>query len=143
MTVDASDLRRLFDDGWTVGDLVRFHSAHKLLVMAHSPAAYRALGSLVGSAASMARGDVERRYTEQFLAALASAPTRGTHANVLQHMAGYFTERLDAAAKAELLTAIDDFQRGDVPLGIPLALIRRHVETFGIDYLASQVYLRM
>src|SRR5689334_19993830 len=83
MTVDASDLRRLFDDGWTVGDLVRFHSAHKLLVMAHSPAAYRALGSLVGSAASMARGDVERRYTEQFLAALASAPTRGTHANVL------------------------------------------------------------
>ena len=142
MTADASELRRLFEDGWTVGDLVRFHSAYKLLLMAHSPAAYRALGSLVGSAASMDRGDVERRYSEQFVAALASAPTRGTHTNVLQHMAGYFTDRLDAGAKAELFTAIDDYQRGDVPLTAPLTLIRRHVETFGIDYLASQVYLR-
>ncbi len=30
-------LRELFDGRWTVGDLVRFHTAHKLTLLAHQP----------------------------------------------------------------------------------------------------------
>ncbi len=40
-------LRALFDGRWAAGDLVRFHTAEKLLLLAHHPAAYRALGRLV------------------------------------------------------------------------------------------------
>jgi len=29
-------LRDLFDSGWTVGDLVRFHTGHKLVLLSHS-----------------------------------------------------------------------------------------------------------
>ena len=43
-------LRRLFDGRWSVGDLVRFHTAHKLTLMAHSTVAYRDLGRLVANA---------------------------------------------------------------------------------------------
>jgi uncharacterized protein YbgA (DUF1722 family) len=39
-------LRALFDGSWDRGALVRFHTAHKLIVMAHVPEAYQRLGRL-------------------------------------------------------------------------------------------------
>lgn len=49
-------LRGLFDGRWTVGDLVRFHTAHKLLLLAHAPEAYRRLGRLVAGRAECRGG---------------------------------------------------------------------------------------
>ena len=76
------------------GDLVAFHAAHKLALLAHSPAAYRTLGALVGGLAKgpLARG-VEA-YGRGFMEALRVPATRGRHANVLQHMLGYFRDVL-------------------------------------------------
>jgi len=134
-------LRRFFCSRWTVGTLVRFHTAHKLILMAHSPKAYRELGRLVAGARSMLRPELERRYTEAFMAALASRAHPGRHANVLQHMAGYFTRRLDLRSKEELSGAIDDYRRGLVPLIVPITLIRHHVRVHADPYLAQQIYL--
>jgi hypothetical protein len=57
-------LRSLFVARWTVGDLVRFHTAHKLLLLAHAPEAYRQLGRLVAGAGALSRRELERRYIE-------------------------------------------------------------------------------
>ena len=43
-------LRDLFSGPWDLGALVRFHTAHKLILMAHSPKAYQQLGRLVADA---------------------------------------------------------------------------------------------
>jgi uncharacterized protein YbgA (DUF1722 family)/uncharacterized protein YbbK (DUF523 family) len=134
-------LRDLFVDGWEVGDLVRFHTAHKLAILAHSPRAYRELGQLVAQARKTARAEVESRYGETFMTALAVMATPGRQANVLQHMVGYFKEVLDAGSKAELLRTIDDYRRRLVPLIVPITLLRHHVRRHGIAYLAGQVYL--
>ena len=32
---------------WTVGDLVRFHTSEKLLLLSHDPEGYRQLGRIV------------------------------------------------------------------------------------------------
>jgi uncharacterized protein YbgA (DUF1722 family) len=136
-----SRLRGLFDGRWTVGDLVRFHTAHKLLVLAHAPGAYQRLGRLVARVRGASRRDLERRYVEEFMQALARLATAGRHTNVLQHMAGYFKDRLDAASKRGLVDAIADYRRGLVPLVVPLTLIRHHVRTLDITYLAGQTYL--
>src|SRR5215212_8256453 len=45
-------LNQLFTPRWTVGALVQFHTAHKLILMAHSPDAYQKLGRLVARAGS-------------------------------------------------------------------------------------------
>ncbi len=47
-------LRGLFSGKWNVGALVRFHTAHKLILMAHAPEAYRRLGRLVARARTVA-----------------------------------------------------------------------------------------
>ena len=134
-------LRTLFGTAWKHSALVRFHTAHKLTLMAHSPAAYQQLGRLVAQGASARRQDLEQRYTETFMCALSSVATPGRHTNALRHMAGYFKERLDRESKAELLGAIDDYRRELVPLVVPLTLVRHHVRVQNVAYLAGQVYL--
>ena len=134
-------LRRLFTSRWTVGTLVRFHTAHKLILMAHSPKAYRELGRLVAGARAMPRLQLERRYTEVFMAALATQAGPARHTNVLQHMAGYFRRRLDVKSREELSAAIEDYRRGLVPLIVPITLMRHHVRCHADPYLTAQIYL--
>jgi uncharacterized protein YbgA (DUF1722 family)/uncharacterized protein YbbK (DUF523 family) len=134
-------LRGLFSERWNLGTLVEFHTAHKLILMAHSPEAYRQLGRLVARARGVGRKDLERQYTERFMSALAVIATPRRHANVLQHMAGYFKNLLDAKSKAELGAAIDDYRRGLVPLVVPMTLLRHHVRVHGVSYLEGQHYL--
>ncbi len=134
-------LRRLFGGRWNLGALVEFHTAHKLILMAHSPQAYRQMGRLVAQAREVGRGDLQRRYSEMFMSALTAIATPRRHTNVLQHMAGYFKSCLDASSKAELGTAIDDYRRGLVPLVVPMTLLRHHVRAHGVAYLAGQLYL--
>ena len=135
-------LRGLFAARWTVGEVVRFHAAHKLLLLTHAPEAYRQLGRLVAGARGLLRRDLERRYTEGFMDGLAHLATARRHTNVLQHMAGYFKDRLDAPSKGELADTIADYRRGLVPLVVPLTLLRHYVRRFDVAYLAEQTYLQ-
>lgn len=134
-------VRDLFAARWTAADLVAFHAAHKLLLMAHSTPIYRMLGQLVARSRALAPGDLETRYFEGFMTALAIVATPGRHTNVLQHMAGYFKTELDRDEKAELAGAIEDYRTGLVPLVVPMTLIRHHVRRHRVSYLSEQVYL--
>ncbi len=59
-------LRALFGTRWTIGDLVAFHTAHKLQLMAHSPRVYADLGRLVAGAKGVERATLRTRYEAQF-----------------------------------------------------------------------------
>jgi uncharacterized protein YbgA (DUF1722 family)/uncharacterized protein YbbK (DUF523 family) len=134
-------LRTLFATRWTVGTLVRFHTEHKLALMAHSVAAYNELGQLVARAKSLPRPVVETRYSEGFMTALQAIATPRRHTNVLQHMAGYFKEALEPTSRAELAATIEDYRLGLVPLIVPITLVRHFVRRFNVEYLAGQTYL--
>jgi uncharacterized protein YbgA (DUF1722 family)/uncharacterized protein YbbK (DUF523 family) len=134
-------LRTLFASRWTVGQLVRFHTAHKLVLLSHQPHAYTALGRLVAEAKGMARADLQEQYERIFMDALSRIATPARHANVLQHIAGYFRDQLDTHSRTELLALIEDHRTGLVPLIVPITLIRHHVRRLGIEYLNGQVYL--
>jgi uncharacterized protein YbgA (DUF1722 family)/uncharacterized protein YbbK (DUF523 family) len=131
----------LFGARWSVGALVRFHTAHKLTLMSHSVEAYRSLGRLVADAASLDRAELRERYASEFMRALEAIATPRRHTNVLQHMAGYFKTLLNEGDKAELTSTIEDYRLGLVPLIVPITLIRHHVQHHAVEYLAGQVYL--
>ena len=134
-------VRDLFAARWTNADLVAFHTAHKLMLLAHSTRIYRMLGQLVAGSRSRARPELETQYVEGFMTALAIVATPRRHSNVLQHMAGYFKTQLDRDEKAELAGAIEDYRTGLVPLVVPMTLIRHHVRRYRVSYLSEQVYL--
>ena len=116
-------------------DLVAFHAAQKFAVLAHSPLHYTRLGRLV------AVGGALEEYGRLLMAGLAVHATRGRHANVLQHLAGYFKRDLDVNERAELVEVVMDYRSGVVPLVVPLTLTKHHVRRLGVRYLAEQVYL--
>lgn len=134
-------LQALWQSRWTIADLVRFHTAHKLALLAHAPGAYRSLGQLVAAARSLPRGELARRYATGFMQALSALATRRRHVNVLQHATGHLKHHLDAASRAELRAAIEDYRRELVPLVVPITLVRHHVRVHDVAYLAGQVYL--
>jgi uncharacterized protein YbgA (DUF1722 family)/uncharacterized protein YbbK (DUF523 family) len=134
-------LREVFVGRWTTGALVKFHTAHKLTLLAHSPAAYKALGQLVAHAAERTRAEVQAAYEEAFMRGMRTIATPKKHVNVLQHMLGYFRDVLDADSRAELAQSIADYREGLLPLVVPVTLFRHHVRRCGIAYLAGQTYL--
>lgn len=134
-------LKRLFSGAWTVGDLVAFHSAEKMLLLAHHPQTYQDLGRLVAGAKGRDRAEVAGEYRAAFLAGLEHLATPQRTTNVLQHMAGYFKDTLDADEKAELAGLIADYHGELVPLIAPITLLRHYVRKYKADYLATQTFL--
>jgi uncharacterized protein YbgA (DUF1722 family)/uncharacterized protein YbbK (DUF523 family) len=134
-------LRDLFAGRWTPGQVIAFHTAHKLQLMAHSPQAYRELGRLAAGVKKADRTDFRDAYQTGFMEALARRATPGRNTNVLQHMAGYLREDLSPEEKSELQETLEDYRQGLVPLIVPITLMRHHVRRLGVAYLAGQVYL--
>ena len=134
-------MQNFFATRWTQGALIAFHTAHKLVLLAHSPNAYRELGRYVAEAKQIPRTEFREEYETRFMSALKKLATPPRHVNVMQHMLGYFREHLEESARRELAELVDDYARGLVPLIVPLTLIRHYVRRFEVDYLSGQVYL--
>jgi len=134
-------LQALFSRRWSTGDLVRFHTGEKLLLLAHDPATYAALARLVARARGEVRQDLANRYRGAFMRGLRTLATTRKHVNVLQHAQGYLKECADAGERRDLQAVIEDFRRGLVPLVVPITLLRHLVRRHGVSYLEGQTYL--
>ena len=132
---------RSFRTEATLGGLVAFHTAHKLLVLSHSTDLYREMGRLVAGGRSVPLPGLLTRYETMLLRALELIATRSKHRNVLQHAMGYFKKVLTPDEKQELLEVLDVFGRGDVPLLVPITLVNHYVRKYDEPYLRGQVYL--
>ena len=134
-------LRALFSGRWNVGALVRWHTAEKLALMAHSPLRYREMGRLVAEAKAVPRAELSRRYEDEFMSAMRIRATRARHTNALMHAVGHFKRRLDTDSRDELLAVLEDYRRGFVPRIVPLTLVRHHARRLDVEYLSGQTYL--
>ncbi len=134
-------LQELFHSKWIMSDLILFHTQHKLSLMAHSPEIYRVLGSLVGEGKSMPRKELQELYQAKFMEAFKRLATPAKHANVLLHVLGFFKRFLDSDSKQELLSFIEDYRKGLLPLIVPITLVQHYVRRFKQDYLLQQSYL--
>lgn len=125
----------------TARALVDFHVRHKFIVLAHDEKIYRALGRLVARAGRGRIADMGDRYIRELMAALKKPATRNRHANVLQHIAGYFKKHIEGPDKAELQDGINRYRRGLAPLIVPVTLLRHYLRRFPDPYLEGQWYL--
>ena len=128
-------------DGLTPRGLVSYHTEHKFLLMAHDQEAMRRLGRLVAEAGS---GDLEslgHEYITEFMRALAKPAKRKAQVNVLQHLAGFVSDRLDPGDRAELDQTIRAYRLDELPIVAPLTLLRHHLRRLPNDYLDRQIYL--
>ena len=131
---------RLLISGLTAKKLIAFHSLHKFLVMASSPVKYRELGNLLANLKHDLHAKSET-YIRILMAALTVPATRGGHANVLTHLYGYVKKYLPSHVRNELVTSIENFRTGLVPLLAPLTLLNHHLKAHDVRYARYQIYL--
>lgn len=123
------------------GDLVKFHTIHKYLIMAHSPQHYREMGKLVAAIRDLPFKQVLMNYLELLMTACKRAATPSKNHNVLLHILGYFKNELEHFEKQELIRLIDQYKNGMIPLIVPVTLINHYVNKYNKAYLGDQVYL--
>ena len=130
------------EEGWTRAALMRFHERHKFLLMARNQAGMRRLGRLLGESGKKDDPrELARLYLKGMTDVMRRPATRRGHTNVLYHLAGFVTDRIDDGDRRELIESIDRYRAGQLPLIVPVTLIRHHARRLEVDYLQDQVYL--
>ena len=134
--------RLLMGSSPDLGDLVDFHTRHKLLIFAHSETIYRKLGRLVATGKQQPLTDLLAEYLVLLKEALRLQTTVKKHINVLYHILGYFKRHLEPDEKQELIELIEDYRNGLLPLIVPVTMINHFVRKYDQPYLAAQIYLK-
>jgi uncharacterized protein YbgA (DUF1722 family)/uncharacterized protein YbbK (DUF523 family) len=123
------------------GNIVDFHTRHKLLILSHSPKYYQIMGKLVAKAKEISLKELFQQYQFLLMEALKLKTTPKKNSNVLMHMMGYFKEQLSSDEKQELLEVIDHYRQEYIPLVVPMTLINHYVRKYDQPYLKEQIYL--
>lgn len=122
-------------------DVVAFHTAHKLTLLSHGRPHYQKLGQLTAKAGTLPIEELAVQYAELFMTALTFRATTRKHADVLFHIMGYFKKKIDTDDKQELVSAIENYRNGYVPLIVPITLIKHHLRRHPDEWVSAQVYL--
>jgi uncharacterized protein YbgA (DUF1722 family) len=123
-------------------DLIHFHSQHKYLVMAHSQAAYKRLGQMLGQLKGKSIDEIAHAYISELMIALSRKVTRVRHINVMQHMLGYLKKRISGEDKAEMQQIMEAYRREEIPLIVPMTMLQHYFRVYPDPYINSQVYLK-
>jgi uncharacterized protein YbgA (DUF1722 family)/uncharacterized protein YbbK (DUF523 family) len=123
------------------GNVVDFHTRHKLLVLSQSPKHYHIMGKLIARIKDIPLKDLYQQYQTLLMESLELKTTLKKNSNVLLHMMGYFKEQLSPDEKQELLEVIDFYRKGYLPLIVPITLVNHYVRKHDQPYLKHQIYL--
>ncbi|WP_394753144.1 YbgA family protein [Crenothrix sp.] len=131
--------KQLLKEGLSPQRLTQFHARHKLIIMSH--ANYVDLGQLLATVTKDNVNEVADTYIVQLMATLKKLASRKSHVNVLQHIQGYLKKELTADDKAEMGELIERYRRGEVPLIVPLTLLKHHFRKSPDPYIEDSYYM--
>ncbi|WP_319584436.1 DUF523 and DUF1722 domain-containing protein [uncultured Pseudodesulfovibrio sp.] len=133
--------RALMAKGVSIGNLVDFHTRHKMLIRAHDLSGYRELGHLLGGSTLHNAETIFDKYATLLFKSLTLKATPSKNRDVLSHAAGYFKKHLDAEDKRELHAMITAYAKGKMPLLVPVTLLNHYARKYRVPYLTQQYYL--
>jgi len=131
--------------GLSISKLQTFHANHKYIFMSHNQNAGRALGKILavkGKADAEMLNDISQKYLTDMMILLKTIANRKNNVNTLMHIQGYIKEHLDKDDKAELGDVISDYQKGLLPLIVPITLFRHHFRKHPHEYITDSYYMK-
>jgi uncharacterized protein YbgA (DUF1722 family)/uncharacterized protein YbbK (DUF523 family) len=134
--------RQLSEQGFSIHDLMSFHSRHKLVAMSHNQNTAHALGRIIANITPDTLETDAAVYISVLMSCLKIIATRGNHVNVLQHIQGYLKTALDKDDKQELTETIEDYRQNRLPLIVPLTLLRHHFRKQPNDFITASYYMQ-
>lgn len=136
-----NDFYKSVRDNLSIDAFVKFHSRYKLVLMAHSPKAYKSMGPLVANIKEWDLEEFYPIYRQQFMDAIKERASRKNKTNVLMHLQGYFKRSLTKEQKQELNALILSYKAGNQPLLVPLTMIKHYMREYPDPYLQIQTFI--
>ncbi len=131
--------KQLLTEGLTPGGLTRFHARHKLIIMSREN--YVDLGQLLATVTKTNIDELADTYITKLMTTLKKVAEPKQHVNVLQHIQGYLKKELAADDKAELCEMIERYRLGEVPLIVPITLLKHHFRKNPDPYIEDSYYM--
>jgi len=130
----------LLKTGLSLHQLTRFHAQHKLIIMSRHQDYVRELGGMLADQ-PVDIHQLSANYLHKLMVCLKEKATRANHVNVLQHIQGYLKKELDADDRSELTEVIEKYRIGEVPLIVPITLLKHHFRKSPDDYIDNSFYM--
>lgn len=124
----------------TAKGLVDFYSRYKYQVMAHHVPSYEVIGRLLSNLSARELVGVREEFLTLFMGALGHIANRKGNTNTMMHLRGYLKGLLDSAENDELSRLINTYNQGEVPLVVPLTLLKHHLMKVDNPYLKQQTF---
>ena len=137
-----AEWNRLCKEGLTVHKLVKFHTQYKMILLSRNQVKYRFLGRLVANAVQKNIKELSLEYIQVFMDTLKQPATRNGHVNVLQHLQGFLKRQLPAEEKRNLISIIDRYAKGELPLIAPKLLLNMHFDKHTSQFINDSLYLK-
>lgn len=136
-----ADLKKTFENMYEYSELIEFHTRYKFILMYYNQSIMRSLGRLVAYSKNEDFSSVKETYKKQFLQALNSKKRKLSHINVLEHIFGYFSRKLNNAERRHFVEVLKLFKEDKVDLFVPLYMLKSFAIRFGDEYILNQAYL--
>lgn len=125
----------------SISALVKFQSDNKYLLMAYNQKEQKLLGRIAANKIYRELSDVFKDYEEHLLLALSKTPRYTSNINAMQHIFGYFSDKLTSRERDFFLATLESYREGKVPFSVPLYLLKGHAVKYQEDYILSQTFL--
>lgn len=127
--------------GLTVNALIQFHTRHKMLLILHHYGHSKTLGRLVAGADHTNVQGIAEEYIALFMQTLQRLPSRRHHGQVLTRIVGTINQQLSHAQKHDILAMIGEYTQGQLPLSVPVRLIKHYLTGIDDAFIKQQSYL--
>ena len=125
----------------SIRELVRYQSDNKYLLMAYNQKELRALGRVVANQQGRPIDEIAQVYETHLFSAFKRSPTVGSSMNVMMKIMGYFSHQLSGEEKAFLLSSLEKYKDGRLPLSTCISVLKAWIIRFQQEYLSNQTFL--
>lgn len=132
--------RELLEKQPGLADFQAFHRDHKYLFLSKNQDLYREMGQVVAGTVKTNQAAQLSLYQDKLYKLLAFRSSRGNVINTLQHIYGYFKDRLGEAEKSLFHESVEEFREGVIPLIAVIKVLQQFLKHYGSDYLETQVF---
>lgn len=137
-----ADLRDLIKNIKKVEELMNFHQRYKYLLMLYSQSKLKEMGRLVaGYDKNKNLKDILEKYRELFLTVFKKKPSKGRHINVVEHIFGHISDRLNKKEKNYFKELLEKYRKGFLEINTLKEILKSFAQKFKEDYIINQVYL--
>lgn len=135
------DWKQLVAGGLSARSLIEFYSRYKYLAMAHHVPSYKALGRMLADAGKQDATALGKEFIAALMSALSQRATRRSHSNVLYHLSGYLKRDVAGAERQRLKALIDQYRLGQIPLVVPVTMLKHHFANSPNAYIDNQAFM--